>query len=200
MKYCVDFNKDFRYLNEIDELNIHFRKNDTSLLDFLLLYKDKRVNIIIDNEEDFIKSECIKIFDAIIEKHPEVNFVFRINHTFKDLIKILKENPIKHKFFFDASAIRDWDTLLMYIELEPSDIYITESLGFELDVVAKVLHEKGIRIRVFPNVAQSSWSKMPIIKQFFIRPEDVSIYAKNKITTGMLLLSMILKINLKISL
>ena len=54
MKFCVDYSKDFPYLKEVDELNISFNKRDLSLLDFLLLHKDKRINIEIKDTHEFI--------------------------------------------------------------------------------------------------------------------------------------------------
>lgn len=57
-------------------------------------------------------------------------------------------------------------------------MYICEELGFFLDKVSKILHEHNIKIRVFPNICQSSFSATPSIKTFFIRPEDITIYSK----------------------
>jgi len=56
-------------------------------------------------------------------------------------------------------------------------MYICEELGFFLDKISKILHENNIRVRVFPNICQSSFADTLSIKTFFIRPEDVSIYA-----------------------
>ena len=57
-------------------------------------------------------------------------------------------------------------------------MYICEELGFFLNKISKILHNNNIKIRVFPNICQSSFSETPSIKTFFIRPEDISIYAK----------------------
>lgn len=175
MKFCIDYKKDFKYLNDIDEITIHFRRKDTSLLDFLLLYKSKRINIYIEDEYDFIENNCIQLFDAIAKEYPEINFVFKLKNGSKKIIDIINNNKIKHKFFFDT-FVKDWDTLLGITKMHPSDIYIVENLGFEIKDIASILHKFGIRIRVFPNVAQSSWSKTPALKQFFIRPEDIWQY------------------------
>lgn len=56
-------------------------------------------------------------------------------------------------------------------------MYICEELGFSLDKISKILHENNIRVRVFPNICQSSFLETPSIKTFFIRPEDISIYS-----------------------
>ena len=72
--------------------------------------------------------------------------------------------------------INNWDTLQGYIKYKPSDMYIVEALGFEINKVAKVLHNENIKIRTFANVAQSSWREIDPLRKFFIRPEDIPIY------------------------
>ena len=66
MKYCIDFQKGFRYINDVDEITIIYRRKDTSLIDFLLEHQKQRINIYIKDEEDFLEYNCIKIFDAMI--------------------------------------------------------------------------------------------------------------------------------------
>lgn len=179
MKYCVDYRQNFKYLNDVDEITINFRRTDTTLVDFLLLHKNKRINIYVNDEEDFINNKCIKLFDAIATDHPEINFALKFRDykvgKVKEAIEIIKGSVIKHKYFFEA-FIRDWDTLLGYIELQPSDIYIVENLGFEIEAVATLLHIAEIQVRCFPNVGQSAWKGTPALKKFFIRPEDVHYY------------------------
>ena len=148
MKYCIDFQKGFKYINDVDEITIIYRRKDTSLIDFLLEHQKQRINIYIKDEEDFLEYNCIKIFDAI-EK--------------------------EHRYFFE-DFVHDWDTLWGYINLKPSSIYIAEELGFEIKAVAELLHSFGIEVRCFPNVAQSSWTKTSGLKKFFIRPEDTVWY------------------------
>lgn len=63
------------------------------------------------------------------------------------------------------------------MNLHPTDMYICEELGFSLAHIAPILHEKGIKVRVYPNICQSSFSKTPSLYTFFIRPEDIDIYA-----------------------
>jgi len=56
-------------------------------------------------------------------------------------------------------------------------MYICEELGFSLDRISDLLHNNGIRVRVFPNICQSSYADIPSIKKFFIRPEDITVYS-----------------------
>ena len=56
-------------------------------------------------------------------------------------------------------------------------MYICEELGFRLDVVSKVLHDNNVKVRVYPNICQSSFPTTPSLKTFFIRPEDIALYS-----------------------
>lgn len=178
MKYCVDFQKGFKYINDVDEITITFRRTDSSLVDFLLLHQKKRINIYIKDEEDFLQHDCIKIFDSIAKEHPEIDFCFKLKRygdKTKDVFLAIVASEVKHKYFFNY-FVHDWDSLWGYVSLKPSSIYITEELGFEIKAVADLLHSHNIEVRCFPNVAQSHWSKTPGLKKFFIRPEDTPWY------------------------
>ena len=63
------------------------------------------------------------------------------------------------------------------MKYQPTDMYICEQLGFSIDQVSKVLHDHNVRVRVMPNIAQSSWPETPALQKFFVRPEDINIYA-----------------------
>lgn len=178
MKYCIDFQKGFRYINDVDEITIIYRRKDTSLIDFLLEHQKQRINIYIKDEEDFLEYNCIKIFDAIAKEHPEIDFCFKLKKytdSTKDIFSTILNSEVKHKYFFE-DFVHDWDTLWGYINLKPSSIYIAEELGFEIKAVAELLHSFSIEVRCFPNVAQSSWTKTSGLKKFFIRPEDTVWY------------------------
>ena len=63
------------------------------------------------------------------------------------------------------------------MKYQPTDMYICEELGFSIDKISKILHNNNIKVRVIPNIAQSSWADTPSLLKFFIRPEDISNYA-----------------------
>ena len=79
------------------------------------------------------------------------------------------------KFYLDIYA-KDYDTLQGLIAEGVTDIYIVEEFCFDIKCAATVAHNNKVRIRVFPNVAQSSWESTPAIKKFWIRPEDTEYY------------------------
>ncbi|AXF52446.1 MAG: putative protease [Caudoviricetes sp.] len=176
MKYCLDYKKYGKYMDSADELNINFRREDTSLFDFLSERKHQRVNISIPDQEDFLENNDIEIFRAMVEKDSELNFVIKLEDYHSDTTKkIYKQIRGEFKYFF-STFVRDWDTLLGYVSLKPTDIYVVENLCFELDKVARILHSWDIHVRAFPNVAQSSWYNTKDLKKFFIRPDDIDFY------------------------
>lgn len=182
MNYCVDFCKDFKYINDVDEITITFNRKDTTLVDFLLEHQTQRINIWIKDAEDFLENKDLEKFKAIQEKYPDLIFYFKLpdpdrsnqRDSIKKLHKLIEEET-SFPYFFDT-FVNNWDTLYGYLHKGVSDMYITESLGFELNKVAKVLHDAGIRIRTFPNVCQTACKEIPSLKTFFIRPEDVIYY------------------------
>lgn len=181
MKYCINYKHSFNYLNEIDEITIQYDQNNPKTLeDFLQLYQNKRINIVIQNEEDFIENNRIEIFKNISINNPNINFALVLQSLKKstvaqEIYNIIINCGVPIKYFF-YEMVNDWDTLWGYIKYNPSDMYIVESLGFEIDKVAKILHDKNIKIRTFANVAQSSWKDIDSLYKFFIRPEDIIWY------------------------
>ena len=57
-------------------------------------------------------------------------------------------------------------------------MYICEELGFSLDKISDILHSNNIKVRVIPNICQSSFSETNSLLTFFIRPEDIKYYIK----------------------
>lgn len=180
MKYCVDYKRHFKYLDEVDELTIRYNPEDETLEEFLQLYKNKRINITIQDEKDFIENNRIEVFKNIATENPDLDFVLILQSlkksaAAKEIYNIIVNCGVPIKYFFFA-MVGNWDTLWGYIKYNPSDMYIVESLGFEIDKVAKVLHDKNIKIRTFANVAQSPWKEIDPLRKFFIRPEDIQLY------------------------
>ena len=167
MKYCVHYhrNSPFRYFDEVDEIEVTFRKEDLSVPAFLEKYADKDIIMTVNKAED------IPLIADLAEKYK--NFRIRIDYYEQELKDAVLESNIP---FFFMNLVDDWDTLTGMIKLHPTDVYIVNELGFELDRVSKFAHDNNVKIRVFPNVAQSSWGDTEGIKKFFIRPEDIDFY------------------------
>lgn len=173
INYIPDPNQNFKYLNEVDEITIRYNYKDTSLLDFLLLHKEQRVNIYITDAEKFLSNDSIELFVHIKEKYPKLNFVLFFSESEKDLLEEVQKKGLK---YFFTNYVNNWDNLHHIASLKPTDVYVVEALCFELEAVSKFLHSHGIDVRCFANVAQSSAESTPALKHFFIRPEDVDFY------------------------
>lgn len=174
MKYCVDYNttKNQDYSN-VDEIIFPYAANKT-LLDLLLEEKfENKRKIIHINELD---ESSVKYMIAIKKEFPNLDFTINFQ-SYKDsnLLVMLKENNIQ---YFSTVYINNWDLYYEQLDLGVSDVYIVESLGFELDNVRNIANKYNVNIRTFPNVAQSEYKKLDGIYKFFIRPEDVNFYSQ----------------------
>ena len=176
MKYCTLYNNTSHIIDEIDEIIIYFDKNKILNLftDFIPKHQSQRVIIELrDSYEENL--EALKKISIIHKENPELKFDLLVNNFEQDFINLLKNSNIK---YFFHTYVNNWDTFKGLIALGASDIYIVENMGFELDKISKIAHNNNIKIRVFPNVAQSSWNDTQDIYKFFIRPEDIDIYEK----------------------
>lgn len=171
MKYYLDYIQNGQYNNTIDEIGIYVTDNH-NYINFLEQHKNQTVIIIVPHEEDYEKFQLEKVFTELIKRYD--NFKIRLPHSCRDekYIQPLRDNHIP--FFFDT-LVSTWTELIFLKQLQVSDMYIVEALGFELDKVHKILSKNNIKVRVFPNVAQKDVNDYDIYS-FFIRPEDIDFY------------------------
>ena len=175
MKYCYYYSRgdSFPYFNELAELSITYNKEDLTLPQFLQEHKSQMINILINKVED------LERLTLLYDQYKNIKIMFDLKN--EDLIK--KIPNIKIPFFF-YTFINNWDVLTQVLSFHPTDIYISDELGFELAAVAKMAHAAGAQVRVLPNLAQTSWREIEGhmhtqfngLKKFFIRPEDVELY------------------------
>ena len=169
MKYAVDYNKTFRYFNQIDEVVFKY-KGTESLVTFIpnLLKSEQRAIINLTS----VEIEEIIEYLLLLQKEHE-NFVVQINYiTQSEWIPALKELGINFMFINLASTFEE---VYVYASYGVTDIYICEALGFHLKDLQS-FREKGIALRVFPDIAQSRLNNVPDLAKFFIRPEGLDIY------------------------
>lgn len=199
MKFSLNFYKGSKYLDTADELIISYNKNSANLINFAEKRpKEQRLVVsinmfhIIEDEKyynmehaygkrlELVITDMIEIFKATMEKHP--NTVFRVDdYEYKTVYKALKENELP---FFLTLRCSTWQNVVDLCNAEVSDIYVTNELGFDIIRVSAYCAARGVHIRVFPNVAQSSTyvdlGQKPSgdVTKFYIRPEDLSLYGK----------------------
>ena len=173
MNYCIKYDKHSSIRNDVDELIIEYSEKDNTFLEFLELYKEKR--IIISNIEIKYLYEKIDFFSELCNKYN--NIVFLFDYYFNEYDDMLKEFQEKGMPYFFNKKINNWDELNGYISLGVSDVYIVEDMGFDLEAVKNAATVAEVRVRAFANVAQSSFNASAALKKFFIRPEDIELYS-----------------------
>lgn len=169
--FCLNYYPFHKYFKQVDQLKIKYNRKDDTLPDFLKQYNNK--TIIIDATQGLNQFD-LKLFEAIYQENQNFKLVidyFNENSAF-DLIRSLKIP------FFFANFVSTVDQMIGLAKYQPTDMYICQELGFSLNKVSSFLHENNIRIRVIPNICQSSFPETPSLKTFFIRPEDIDIYSE----------------------
>ena len=174
MKSCVEWRKGFKYLPEIDQFNIAYKKKEAKLLQFLDLYGiSQRVNILLPDEYN---SGDI---DFLVEIGKLNKYKIAISTPRVDIqvAERCKENNIP--FYFQFIAVT-WELLDSFLRIGVSDVFVGEQLGFDLKRVRKKADQYNAQVRCYCNVSQSSFFANGFftrgINSFFIRPEDMDIY------------------------
>lgn len=176
MKYCINYSNKSHIIDKVDEILIRYDKNKILELftQFIPAHLNQRVivQLMEENNIDTIVNNLKKII-SIYNENKDIKFDIQLPFYNQKFIEELKDTNLK--YFFKAAA-NSWDKFTGLISQNVSDIYITDELAFELDKVAEIAHKNNIKIRIYPNVAQSRWNKLSDILKFFIRPEDIEMY------------------------
>lgn len=176
MKYCINYSNKSHIIDKVDEILIRYDKNKILELftQFIPAHLNQRVivQLIEENNIDTIVNNLKKII-SIYNENKDIKFDIQLPFYNQKFIEELKDTNLK--YFFKAAA-NSWDKFTGLISQNVSDIYITDELAFELDKVAEIAHKNNIKVRIYPNVAQSRWDKLSDILKFFIRPEDIEMY------------------------
>lgn len=176
-KFAVVYNKSFRHLDEIDEIIYPFINDAIWMIDMAYFAKPEQ-RIIVDLSdwlESRVKEDSgiLSIIKMMKEKHS--NIAVRCNMYWdKELLNSFKE---KFPIFF-VNFANTYEAFCHMAKMGVSDIYVTEGLAFELQNLQKIRKEQGIKIRVFPDVAQSQFKDVPDTAKFWIRPEDIDLYSE----------------------
>lgn len=178
MNYCLDYydltkNKD-SLIEKANEITIPYSKQ-ANFIELLMRFQDKRINIeLINIEPEYAKTEFQKL-TLIHEQHPDMQLYLKIPEQHSFTIEEVKTIGLP---YFYATRVNDIDMIIGMLKEGVSDIYIVDTLGFDLAKLSTKIHSAGARIRVFPNVAQSEWKNLDGILKFFIRPEDLEYYSQ----------------------
>ena len=176
MKYCINYSNKSHIIDKVDEILIRYDKNKILELftQFIPAHLNQRVivQLMEENNIDTIVNNLKKII-SIYNENKDIKFDIQLPFYNQKFMEELKDTNLK--YFFKVAA-NSWDKFTGLISQNVSDIYITDELAFELDKVAEIAHKNNIKVRIYPNVAQSRWDKLSDILKFFIRPEDIEMY------------------------
>ena len=175
MKYCLKWNNFCKHLKDADEISINYIE-DKGLVKFMEKYAGKRIIIHLASV-NFANDEIAKLA-AIHTQYPDYKFTVALPALNLQLIAKLKEKDIP---FYIALPVQNWEDFNYYTkELGVTDIDISGALGFELKSVRHFLDRNDLYtiVRATPNKITSISPSCPPLQQFFIRPDDIDIYAE----------------------
>lgn len=174
MKYCIKYYKNFRYNDVIDEVILDYATYRNSIIEKLQEqnWKDNQriiIDVVLGGTPEIIPT--LKMCQKIHE-----NLAIRLDIIQEEMVAGLREANIP---FFYANYAKTADEVYGMIKHGVSDIYITESLAFDIENVGSYCKSKNVKVRIIPNIAQyraGFRSEIPDQYKFFVRPEDVKLY------------------------
>lgn len=173
MKYCVPYYKDFRYNDVVDEILIPYKNLD---MDIISNFKQEQkiiieiTNIAVDYQEVMLNLRMCKS----IHNNLSVSLYLKLVPGLSELISPLKECGIPFIYSYVTSPAELYDA----VRLGASEVYITETEGFNLIKDSEFCKNHNVKIRIFPNVCQKPRTITPMRDycSFFVRPEDTTLY------------------------
>ena len=176
-KLCILYDgAENKYAGEASQVKIIFRPESKNLEKYIEINSDKQIYMVLNPEcytlDNMRRITELKKFDnwtlvipvsMILDKQKKI-----------DVVKFTAIKECCNKYMF-SDLIGNWEILNFVLALHPSEVYITNMLGFCLPDVIKVCGDVGVR--AIANVAQSAWEGSYDLTKFFIRPEDLHIYA-----------------------
>lgn len=177
MKYSVNYSNKIN-LNDFDEIIIKYEDQNQELIDFLEEHQAQEIVLLVENVIQFIEEEHWRLINAIYEEHQNFSVCLHALHKFTEFSteELRAVGELKMPWF-TGKLVSTFDQLNYLLSIGASQVYIVEDLGFDLQRAKRVCSSRHAKIRVFPNVAQSSVHMTPALKKFFIRPEDLQLYS-----------------------
>lgn len=175
MKFSVMKTDSFEYYNEVDEvIFLYYGTEDLYGQISNTLTREEQVANIRPSSSEVDKDIFFGLLDKI---NNEFNVLVSINFNYqREYADILKEKNIPFMFY---NLAKDFSTVKAMQMAGASEVCIVEDLCFSLDKIQD-FRKEGLKIRMYPDVAQvaSGCSNLPVLTNFWVRPEDVELYAQ----------------------
>lgn len=181
MKYCFEYYSGIEKVNDnhYDEIKIILeeeRANKKVLHDFVKRFSSHRIILKVTKPTEFLVENKISWLEGLEEYEIAIEICANPDESSKDLVERLKQLDIS---FFYADPAFTYETIAHYIELGVSDIYLSGTPAFNIKRVGDFLHNKGITVRIIPNIVQKQWHYLngqDDLTSFFILPKDLKLY------------------------
>ena len=135
------------------------------------MYQNHRINFQIGNHDFYT---CLKIMTDLKKEIPDCNIVLAIDDPItKEELDTLYEAKIP---FYFLKTVTSLDEFHYFMKLKVCDIVIGGDLAFYVKFLSKFAKKNSIKLRATVDLCQT-YPLSPSFKGFFIRPEDIDIYA-----------------------
>lgn len=167
---AIPFKRYHELEGQVQEYNINFRSEDSSLddlIDFISYDFVHRVNLcFIGKINPKIVSTANKVKDCIyVRVMPEQCFQ----------VTELRDNDVR--FFYDSTMSPScYSELAEYIHMGVSDVYIVDDLTYNLEDVKKLCHSHNVHLRTILNrMPMTTLNKGKDVKSTIYRPQDIEL-------------------------
>ena len=176
MNYCFHYNKNNPYLSKATEWIFPYKEDNPNLIMKLRALKEEGTSqrIIIDITE-FGGEPNWDILSASVREYPNSAILIT-----KAQIAFVPRMRVENIKWFFLNGCYTWDMLKECVHFGVTDVYIINELGFDIKNVKSFCDKNNVKIRIYPNVAQTSATLLILgtYESFYIRPEDVDLYEK----------------------
>ena len=177
MKYSINYSRDFRHYNEVDEVIIEIKDKQQDFVTFILslVETNPKLKIVLNISKFMAEIDYPDLIPAIkvLKEENNINVVVKIPEPGCNVDKFLVEGIP----FFYAKVATKVEDVYVQMKMGATEVYIAEELGFRLKELQYFREEYGIEFRVYPNIAQSvNKTIIDGMTRFWIRPEDTEIY------------------------
>ena len=174
MKYCFNYNHKNFHLNEGSEWIFKYSEDNPNLILKMKQVQEEHPNIrIILDISEICGEPNWNILFAAMREHPNSAVLIT-----KDQLEFVPHFRVEKVDWFFANGCFTWDMLKECVDYGVSDVYIIDELGFDIKNVKAFCDKFGTKVRVYPNIAQTSAILLSLgdYTSFYIRPEDVKYY------------------------
>ena len=174
MKYSVPYNRNFRYLKEVNEVILPYEAEGGDLVSFIGDTFNKSQRIVIALAGGATLDLAVPSARKLIKDGWNIAIKMSLANYVDEDVEVLQGIPF---FFYEYPT--NIEEVYAQAVRGVSDIYIVESLGFCMKQLKPIKDKFRVQFRAVPNIAQCSPTArtfMPFEQKFWIRPEDTEIY------------------------